>query len=205
MPAAWRDFLKGNILYKQVSGQFADRHLTEKNMDKKLFIGLFFSFIAATIIGTLSHEFGHYFAAVFHKTEVSLPYFLPFPSFLGLAPFGTLGAVIRLKGQSRERNALFDIAASGPIAGFVVSLALVYWGFATLPDKSFLYQIHPEYSTLTSVPSGGLTFGYSLAFYILEMVVPSPNSFILLSVLKSRQNTSAASATSFSASSLASV
>lgn len=32
-------------------------------MDKKLFTGLFFSFIAATIIGTLSHELGHYIVA----------------------------------------------------------------------------------------------------------------------------------------------
>jgi len=32
-------------------------------MDKKLFIGLFLSFFGATIIGTLSHEFGHYIVA----------------------------------------------------------------------------------------------------------------------------------------------
>ena len=29
----------------------------------------------------LSHEFGHFFTARYHKTEVSLPYFIPFPLF----------------------------------------------------------------------------------------------------------------------------
>ncbi|MBE2188344.1 MAG: hypothetical protein KGZ71_07920 [Desulfobulbaceae bacterium] len=43
-------------------------------MDKKLFIGLFFSFIAATIIGTLSHEFGHYIVAKYQGFEARINY-----------------------------------------------------------------------------------------------------------------------------------
>lgn len=43
-------------------------------MDKKLFIGLFLSFIAATIIGTLSHEFGHYIVAKYQGYEVRINY-----------------------------------------------------------------------------------------------------------------------------------
>jgi hypothetical protein len=34
----------------------------------------------------LAHEFGHYFMARRHNTQVSLPYYLPFP----ISPFGTL-------------------------------------------------------------------------------------------------------------------
>jgi membrane-associated protease RseP (regulator of RpoE activity) len=130
-----------------------------------------FSFLAV-------HEFGHYLAARYHETEASLPYFLPFPSFLGLAPFGTLGAVIKLTGQPRDRNALFDIAAFGPIAGFLTSVVFVCWGFATLPEKSYLFSIHPEYSELKSLPSGGLTFGYSIAFSALEKIIPHASSFV---------------------------
>ena len=43
-------------------------------MDKKLFIGLFLSFIAATIIGTLSHEFGHYIVAKYQGYDARINY-----------------------------------------------------------------------------------------------------------------------------------
>ncbi|HQQ95052.1 MAG TPA: hypothetical protein PLQ93_10895 [Bacteroidia bacterium] len=43
-------------------------------MDKKLFIGLFLSFIAATIIGTLSHEFGHYVVAKYFGYDARINY-----------------------------------------------------------------------------------------------------------------------------------
>ena len=34
-----------------------------KIVDKKLFVGLFLAFISATVVGTLSHEFGHHIVA----------------------------------------------------------------------------------------------------------------------------------------------
>lgn len=43
-------------------------------MDKKLFIVLFFSFIAATIIGTVSHEFGHYTVAKYFGYDTQIHY-----------------------------------------------------------------------------------------------------------------------------------
>jgi hypothetical protein len=43
-------------------------------MDKKLFIVLFFSFIAATIIGTVSHEFGHYIVAKYFGYDTQIHY-----------------------------------------------------------------------------------------------------------------------------------
>jgi len=41
------------------------------------------------------HEFGHYFAARYHKVKVTFPYYLPMPPL----PFsiGTMGALIRLR------------------------------------------------------------------------------------------------------------
>lgn len=93
-----------------------------------LFASLLLSFLTI-------HEFGHYFAAVFHKVRVTLPYYIPIP--VGI---GTLGAVIRIKEQINETKKLFDIGAAGPIAGFVVSLIILFIGFATLPDAEFLNE-----------------------------------------------------------------
>jgi len=79
------------------------------------------------------HEFGHYFAAVIHNVKVTLPYFIPVP--FGI---GTLGAVIRIKERVQRTRSLFDIGVSGPVAGFIVSLVVLIYGFATLPDPSFI-------------------------------------------------------------------
>jgi membrane-associated protease RseP (regulator of RpoE activity) len=79
------------------------------------------------------HEFGHYFAAVYHKIKVSLPYFIPLP--VGI---GTLGAVIRIKEKIHQTKKLFDVGVAGPVAGFIVSLAILIIGFATLPDPSYV-------------------------------------------------------------------
>jgi membrane-associated protease RseP (regulator of RpoE activity) len=80
------------------------------------------------------HEFGHYFAARLHRVAVSLPYYIPFP-FNGI---GTFGAVIRIREQVPSMRKLFDIGAAGPIAGFVVAFAVLVFGFATLPDFSYV-------------------------------------------------------------------
>jgi membrane-associated protease RseP (regulator of RpoE activity) len=120
-----------------------------------------------------SHEFGHYVAARTHGVDTTLPYFLPFPSFLGIFPFGTLGAVIRIRSAIPSRKAIFDIAVAGPLVGFVVSAAILIAGFATLPPKEYLFTIHPEYAEMASIPTGGLTFGPSI-FYLLAAEIFAP-------------------------------
>ena len=80
---------------------------------------------AVSLLGILTaHEFGHYFAARFHRIAVSLPYFLPFP----LSLFGTLGAFIRLKEPPKNRRVLLDIGLSGPIAGLIVAIPVLLIG-----------------------------------------------------------------------------
>ncbi len=91
-----------------------------------LFATVFLLFLA-------SHEFGHYFAAVYHRVRVTLPYFIPVP--FGI---GTLGAVIRIKEKIEDSRKLFDIGIAGPIAGFVISLLTLLYGFATLPGPEFI-------------------------------------------------------------------
>ncbi|AHM63235.1 peptidase M50 [Flammeovirgaceae bacterium 311] len=94
------------------------------------------------------HEFGHYFTARAHKIRVSLPYFIPF-WFAGFMPaIGTMGAVIRIRQYIQSRKVHFDIGIAGPLAGFVIALGVLAWGFTHLPPQDYILQVHPEYREL---------------------------------------------------------
>ncbi|MBX3225253.1 MAG: site-2 protease family protein, partial [Labilithrix sp.] len=83
---------------------------------------------AGTILTILvAHELGHYVAARIHKVDASLPFFIPMPL---VSPFGTMGAVIRMRGVIPTRRALLDIGAAGPLAGLAFALPLYAWGVA---------------------------------------------------------------------------
>jgi len=90
-----------------------------------------------------AHEFGHYFTAVYYKVKTTLPYYIPLPPITFM--FGTLGALIRIKSPVNSKLQHFDIGIAGPLAGFVVSLGVLYYGFAYLPPPEYIYQFHPEY------------------------------------------------------------
>ncbi|MFQ5421772.1 MAG: site-2 protease family protein, partial [Anaerolineae bacterium] len=75
-----------------------------------------FSLSLLLILG--AHELGHYFAARYHKVPVTLPYFIPLPGSFSL--IGTLGAFIQLKAPVKNKRALFDVGAAGPLAGIRV-------------------------------------------------------------------------------------
>lgn len=108
-----------------------------------LFAGLLLAFLG-------THEFGHYFAAVYHNVKVSLPYFIPVP--LGI---GTLGAVIRIEEQIRDTKKLFDVGISGPIAGFIVSLIILLYGFSTLPGPEFIQNFDGHAEVITHIEETG--------------------------------------------------
>jgi hypothetical protein len=95
---------------------------------------------AVTLLGFLTvHEFGHYFAARYHRVNTSLPYYIPFPPQLNL--IGTFGAVISIRQAIPSKRKLFDIGAAGPLAGFVVALGALLYGFATLPPPEYLLDL----------------------------------------------------------------
>lgn len=108
-----------------------------------LFACVFLLFLA-------SHEFGHYFAAVYHKIRVTLPYFIPVP--FGI---GTLGAVIRIKEKIEDSRQLFDIGISGPAAGFIISLATLLYGFATLPGPEFIHNFDGHDEVIAHIETYG--------------------------------------------------
>jgi membrane-associated protease RseP (regulator of RpoE activity) len=103
--------------------------------------GLPFSF---SFIGILTaHEFGHYFTARYHRIRTSLPYFIPLPPFP--LSIGTMGALIRLRQRVPSTIQNFDIGIAGPLAGFVLAMGILFYGFTDLPPAEHIYTIHPEY------------------------------------------------------------
>ena len=103
-----------------------------------------------------AHEFGHYFAARYHRVQASLPYFIPLPPQISL--FGTLGAVIRMSSYIPNRRALFDIASAGPIAGLVIALPVAFIGVATSEH-------------LTPDLEGSFILGDPLIFKVMEWII----------------------------------
>ena len=76
--------------------------------------------MATLMLFFLAHEMGHYFYCRRYGVYATLPFFIPMPTLIG-----TMGAVILIRSRIRSRTALFDIGIAGPIAGFVVALAVL--------------------------------------------------------------------------------
>ena len=113
-----------------------------------------FPFSATLLLILLSHESSHYILSKKHRVDATLPYFLPAPTL-----FGTLGAFIKMKSPITTKNALMDIGASGPIAGFIISVIATVIGL-------FLSKVMPV------VKAGGMiTLGDSLLFAGLSKLI----------------------------------
>ena len=132
-------------------------------------------------LGVLTiHEFGHYFTAKKHKTDVTLPYYIPL--WLGIlsSTFGTLGAFIRIKERLNSRIKYFDIGIAGPLAGFVAALFVLWYGFTHLPPLDYIFELFPvfkqygnEYGKFleTSPDYMSIKLGDSLLFNFFEQNV----------------------------------
>jgi len=129
--------------------------------------GLAFSLSLMLIL--LTHEMGHKLFSLIRGVDSSLPFFIPM-----LPPFGTMGAVIITRTPAPNRDALLDVAAAGPLAGFLVCLPILAVGVArsfvispagfegiTLPDPLILQWfirliLHP--------PEGAVVLGHPILF-----------------------------------------
>lgn len=84
-------------------------------------VGLPYAVALVVILGI--HEMGHYLVARRRGVSVSLPYFIPVPTYLG-----TFGAFIRMAGPVPDRAAYFDVAIAGPLAGLVAAIIALLVG-----------------------------------------------------------------------------
>jgi membrane-associated protease RseP (regulator of RpoE activity) len=132
-----------------------------------------------------AHEFGHYFVAVYYRVKTTLPFYIPLPPVSLM--LGTLGAVIRIKSLIRSTKENFDIGVAGPLAGFVVSVGFLIYGFTHLPPPEYIFQFHPEYEkygleyanyvyTAQFMPAGSvdIMIGKNLLFLLFESVFADP-------------------------------
>lgn len=123
-----------------------------ENNSSLLLQGLPYSLGLIAILGL--HEFSHYFTAVKYKIKTTLPYFIPFPFFLG-----TFGAFIQMRSPVPTRKALFDVAVAGPLGGIIIALPLLFWGLSLseivpLTNQSSLLNfqaLNPQFSFLLSI------------------------------------------------------
>ncbi|RMH23329.1 MAG: site-2 protease family protein [Acidobacteria bacterium] len=115
-------------------------------------------YAAAVMTILTTHELGHFLQARRYGVVASLPYFIPMP----LPPLGTMGAIIAMGSRIPHRRALFDIGASGPLAGLVPAIACAVVGI--------------QRSTVQPIPQGepNLWFGEPLLFQLLSRLIHGP-------------------------------
>jgi len=130
-------------------------------MARYVFTGWPFALALLSIL--LAHEFGHYLAGRWHKTDVSLPFFIPLPFSL----LGTMGAFINMRQMPKNRRDLLDIGVAGPFAGFVIAVPVLFIGLTLSTLSPF------------TVTEGGFLEGNSLFYLLAKYLVfgqwlPSP-------------------------------
>ncbi len=146
----------------------------------QLLNGLYYSL---PFLGVLTaHEFGHYFTARYYQIRVTLPYYIPF-WFPLLPTIGTMGAVIKIRDRIFSKKEYFDVGIAGPLAGFVVAIPLLWYGFTHLPAPEHIFTIHPEYkkfgldyaNQVYADAGGSMALGKNLLFLFFEkFVAPDP-------------------------------
>jgi len=120
----------------------------------------------AAVLGVLGiHELGHYVMSRYHDVDATLPYFIPMPTFIG-----TMGAVIRMKGQMPDRKALFDIGVAGPIAGLVATVVVTAIGLS-LPPLAVPAWVVNSPNTMQ------VQFGKPLLFRVIAAVMGVPATY----------------------------
>lgn len=128
------------------------------------------SFAVSLLAILLAHEFGHYLAGRFHKTHVTLPYFIPLPFSL----LGTMGAFIQVKEIPKNRRIMLDIGIAGPLAGLVVAIPVILIGLS-LSSVDRLPLFIPENQGLTLEGNSLLYLG--LKYLVKGELLPAPNSY----------------------------
>ncbi len=118
-----------------------------------IFDGLAFAVALLAILGV--HETAHYYAARKHDVDSTLPYFIPAPTLIG-----TFGAVINIRSPIPDKNSLFDLGFSGPLAGLIIAIPVLIIGISL--------------SKVAPIGTGSLTFTPPLIMTIIMHFVAPP-------------------------------
>lgn len=153
-------------VYEIITGKtgFLDRFLD----------ALLFAVALMSIIGV--HELGHKISARIDYMESSPPYFIPgIPTMIP-----TFGALIFQKSPIINKDDMFDIGISGPIAGFIVSIGVLFISFMTarwIPVT--------EYDAIVDqvVAEGGFLLPSPLIFYLARSLFGRPDMVPLFSTI----------------------
>lgn len=98
-----------------------------------------FTYMGAVLAILLTHEMGHFVTTLIYRIPSSFPYCIPVP----FNAIGTMGAVIGMDGLKANRKEMFDLGLSGPVAGLIVAVPILWKGILDLD---------------LSAPGGGIGF-----------------------------------------------
>ena len=152
------------------------------------------TFMMALMGIIFTHEMGHYMMCKRKGIEASLPYFIPGLPQIG----GTFGAFISQKSPPNNREDLIDMGLAGPLAGFAVTLVVLFIGYlmsvpVTAQELIAIDEAFPGMSgelatpylfTLVGyifvdfIPAGGTLYMHPIAFAAwVGMLVTALNLF----------------------------
>lgn len=168
-PAGEEDYSRNKLLFgATVLTVLLDGYLRSNNpiLTRELMPGvpailnaLVFTFAILIIFGV--HEYGHRYIAVKRGINASQPYFIPAPPGMG----GTLGAVISQREPPVNRDALFDLGLSGPLAGFIVTI------FVGILGVSLSFVVQNIQATRWMVEYANIRFQITPQPLILELII----------------------------------
>jgi membrane-associated protease RseP (regulator of RpoE activity) len=142
------------LLFATVATTFVTGYLLSSDVINPYVGGVAFTAAMLAVLGT--HEMGHKITANRKGIDATLPYFIPGPP-----PLGTFGAVIMQKSLPPNKDALFDVGADGPIAGFLIAIIVSIFGLMLS----------------TPSPPSADTIGVPLVWNILEGLMRSLSIF----------------------------
>jgi membrane-associated protease RseP (regulator of RpoE activity) len=117
--------------------------------------GLPYAIPLISILGC--HELVHYAMAKRYQIQITLPFFIPMPFFLG-----TFGAMTQMRSPVPHRKALFDINTVSPWVGLILTLGSLWWGLSSSqvvpipPEGAGIFNFNaldPSFSFLLTVLS----------------------------------------------------
>jgi hypothetical protein len=151
------------LFFATIGTTFITGYMLSGNLTNPIIGGSTFTIAIMSILGL--HEMGHKLTANKRGIEATPPYFIPGPppigDFLGI---GTFGAVIMQKSLPPNKDALFDIGASGPMVSFLLAtvatiiglpFSIYSWipaGSPTLPVPLLFRLVMPYLQPASTIP-----------------------------------------------------